>query len=257
MKSERRHELQHNALADWLATTYQQVQPYQNLILGVVLLLAVGMLAYRVWDWQSHARSAQAWLALDRAQPIVGSNPLGEGELERVVEHYQGSPAGNWAAISAADAELAGGASRLFSNKGLANDQLAKAVERYQGVLKTVRHAMTRERVTFSLGRALECQNKLPEAENCYKDVLKNWPDGAFTRAASLRLADIQQPVTKWFYDQFAAYNPKPAEKAKLPETLPENPPEPAKKDVAKPVTPRPATTEKPVTPEKPAPSSK
>ena len=38
MKSERRHELTTNALADWLAGIIERIRPYQTTLLGVVLL---------------------------------------------------------------------------------------------------------------------------------------------------------------------------------------------------------------------------
>ena len=41
MKGERRHELEKNELAAWLAKTFGVVIPYQNAILGAVLLVAV------------------------------------------------------------------------------------------------------------------------------------------------------------------------------------------------------------------------
>ena len=53
MRSERRHELQTNALADWLGTVIERVQPYQTSLLGVVLLAA--MLAVGGAWWRYHA----------------------------------------------------------------------------------------------------------------------------------------------------------------------------------------------------------
>ena len=41
MKSERRHELQHNELAEWLFKAGEQLKPYQNLILAAVVVLVV------------------------------------------------------------------------------------------------------------------------------------------------------------------------------------------------------------------------
>jgi predicted negative regulator of RcsB-dependent stress response len=235
MKSERRHELQHNALADWLVTTYEQFKPYQNAILGAVLLVAVALLGYRWWQRQTAAHAAEAWLAMNRAEPLALPLSRNEAEIDRVIQQFRDSTAAQWADITVGDNELASGASNLFGNKGAANEQLSRAVERYQAVPRTA-PSMTRQRVTFWLARALECQGKLPEASKTYKEVLDNWPGGTFAAAAKQRLTDLEQPGTKTFYDQFASFNPKPAEKMKLPEVLPENPPaESEKKDIAKP----------------------
>ena len=41
MKSERRHELQHNELADWLIKAGQQIKPYQNAMLAGAVALFI------------------------------------------------------------------------------------------------------------------------------------------------------------------------------------------------------------------------
>ncbi len=46
MKAERRHELQHNELADWLAATAERLRPYSRAILGVTIAAVVLLLAY-------------------------------------------------------------------------------------------------------------------------------------------------------------------------------------------------------------------
>ena len=45
MKSERRHELQHNELAEWLAKSAQAIKPYQNIIFAAVVLVLIGVVA--------------------------------------------------------------------------------------------------------------------------------------------------------------------------------------------------------------------
>ena len=62
MKSERRHELQHNDLAEWIITAYERIVPYRNALLGVGLLAIVLYLA-------SHFGTAIAWPR--RARPGV------------------------------------------------------------------------------------------------------------------------------------------------------------------------------------------
>ena len=46
MKSERRHELQHNALVDWMTQTGKTLKPYQNIILSAVVIGLVTFAAY-------------------------------------------------------------------------------------------------------------------------------------------------------------------------------------------------------------------
>ena len=43
------------------------------------------------------------------------------------------------------------------------------------------------------------------------KAGLFQWPNGAYTSVGEQRLADLQRPATREFYDKFAQYDPKPA----------------------------------------------
>ena len=45
MRTERRHELQTNALADWIGSKTQQVQPYSRVVVGAVIAVAVVIFA--------------------------------------------------------------------------------------------------------------------------------------------------------------------------------------------------------------------
>ena len=50
MKSQRRHELEQNELAQWLGGLIAKLKPYQNFLLGVLLVLLVGTVAYAIWS---------------------------------------------------------------------------------------------------------------------------------------------------------------------------------------------------------------
>ncbi len=213
MKSERRHELQHNALADWIGRNFQAIRPYGNAILAVislVLLIAVGWLW---WSRQVAAGDATAWNELYLAQ--VNNNP---GELMDVAEKHPGTRVGHWAAVVAGDMHLAMGCEQLFTNKATAAQDLRKAVESYLRVLQDSQTPMLRERATFGLARAYEAlsgtrqsQGELDKAVETYQTVVDKWPDGAYTEMARQRLDDLKRPATKEFYDKFAQYDPKPA----------------------------------------------
>ena len=110
MKSELRHKLQRNALADWLVETGQSLKPYQNLL----VILAVGVVAVIVaYSWYSHAsaeQTAQSWNQLN-----AGFNKA--ESLAKVAEEYHDTPAGQMAAVLAADTYLVDGCELLFQNK--------------------------------------------------------------------------------------------------------------------------------------------
>jgi predicted negative regulator of RcsB-dependent stress response len=231
MKSQRRHELHHNALADWLGQTYEQIRPYQNVILGGVLLLLVAVVGYKWWSHQSARRVAEASESLGRAWPL-GAAMANPADLEQVIQRHPGTPAAQWATIVSADFSQAQGANALFSDKARAREELSKAADTYQMVLKESRVPVLRERATFGLARTLETQCNVPEAEKYYRQVTEQWPDGAFAVAAQKRLHELGKAGIQDFYDSFAAFDPRaaaPKAPTPMPQlplgTLPDNPP--------------------------------
>ncbi len=59
MKRERRHELQHNALAEWVNGVLQTIKPHLNKILLGVLVVALVFLVVTWWTRRSAGRSAR------------------------------------------------------------------------------------------------------------------------------------------------------------------------------------------------------
>ena len=206
MKSERRHELQHNELATWLINSFQTVKPYQNLLFAVVAAVLVAVLGYTLWTRDAASRTSQAW---DQFNAVVQSRD--PAKLTKLSEEYPNTPVGTTAAVVAADDHLQEGCERLFVNKALAQTELNKAIDLYRLVLEQTQVPMQLERATFGLARAHEAKGELEAAEKLYGEVAARWPNGTFTAAANGRLEDLKRPATKRFYDQFAHFDPKPA----------------------------------------------
>jgi tetratricopeptide (TPR) repeat protein len=206
MKSERRHELQHNALAEWLINSFKTIQPYQNLILAAVAAVLVAVLGYTLWSRDAASRTSQAW---DQFNAVLQSRD--PAKLAKLTEEYPNTPVGTTAAVVAADGHLQEGCERLFVNKALAQQELTKAIELYHLVLQQSQTPMQLERATFGLARAQEAKGDLETAEKLYGEVAARWPNGTFFAAANERLQDLKRPATKRFYDQFAHFDPKPA----------------------------------------------
>jgi len=206
MKSKRRHELEQNELADWLGAVVAGIRPYQNLILAVVLILAIGGAVYAWWARQSSTKTTEAW---DQVYAALDSGSV--LQLGAVADKYPNTSAGHWAAVVDADQHLAYGCNLLFSNKASANEELRKALQYYSIVLDQSREAPLRQRATFGLARAHEALGDLEKAENLYRQIGNDWPKGAYAEAAASRLADLQKPATKAMYDRFAKFDPKPA----------------------------------------------
>src|SRR4051812_2252269 len=61
MKTARRHELQHNQLADWLGEKIEEVAPYSRAILAGVIAIAALVAVLVIMNRRSHSQEEAAW----------------------------------------------------------------------------------------------------------------------------------------------------------------------------------------------------
>jgi predicted negative regulator of RcsB-dependent stress response len=209
MKSEERHKLQQNELADYLAKIVERIKPYQNAILGGIIMILVVVLLVRWWTGKSATESETANAAFYNAlNGAMGSNE--PAELIAVAEKYPDNSAAPFAALAAADMYLNNGSDMLFQNKAKANADLGDAVALYQKILPSLNTSYLIAKANFGLARAQECQNQLSEAKKHYEEVVKIQPDGPYGVLAKRRLENLNLPATKEYYDKFAKFEPPP-----------------------------------------------
>ncbi|MBN2216544.1 MAG: tetratricopeptide repeat protein [Pirellulales bacterium] len=204
MKSERRHELQHNELADWMVNFGTAVKPYANLILGAVLVLAIIGVGWTFMARRSHEESARAWEEFYSA--LANSSRV---ELYNVVEHYPGTEPAQWAQVVVGDLHLSEGCQELFTSRAGANEELNKARQAYDDALAATSLPAIRQRANFGLARAWEAQGKLDKAAEYYKKL--TGAEGPYTLIAEARIKSLDKPSIKKFYDEFGKFDPKPA----------------------------------------------
>ena len=206
MKSERRHELQHNALVDWMTQTGKTLKPYQNIILSAVVIGLVTFAAYTWLSRTSATQAAQAW------NELYGGMETGDQtELTQVIEGYPDTKVAHTATVLSADYRLINGCDRIFENKAIGEQQLSKAIILYESDLRHSKSPMLLERATFGLARAKEAKGVLEEAKRYYREVVAKWPDGAYAAAANQRLEELKRPEIKQLYDDFRKFDPVPA----------------------------------------------
>ena len=209
MKSERRHELQHNLLADWLAKSAERIKPYQNIILATVLLVVVAVAGYVLWSKESAARTTQAWDELSTA--MQSRDPA---KLANVIADHPDTTVADMAAAVSADDHLAEGCRQLFVNKATAQRDLTKAIELFDAVRQHSRESMLLERATFGLARAKEAKGDatdIDEAMQLYEEVANRSGEGRYAAAATQRSRRPQAAGHQGMYDRFAHFDPKPA----------------------------------------------
>ncbi len=208
MKTERRHELQHNELSDHMGVLLERIRPYSATIAFSIILIVAALLLYSFWQGQQQTQNAEAWEAYFAAtQSIVPDLE----KLEQVSTQFPREDVGLWARIMLADHQLGEGTEDLFRDRAKARPNLAKAVENYEHVHSNTRDDALRERADIGLARAYEAQGDLEKARQRYQVLLQNSPNGPFGMLARERLDDLEKEPAKEFYDWFAKEEPKPA----------------------------------------------
>ena len=207
MKTERRHELQKNQLADSLAHWIEAAKPYSRAALALVVAAVVAIFAWGYLSNQSSRRAADGWNAYFSA--IGARDP--RTELTDIASRYAGTEVSIWARLTLADIQLDDGTARLFVEKKDARDELRKAAELYRAVLLDSREPMVLDRATFGLARAHEAlgtPETLAEARKEYRSIGEKWPNSPYAKDATERANDLDEASTKSFYDWLAAYEP-------------------------------------------------
>ncbi len=205
MKTERRHELQTNELAAWLADWVKTITPYTKLILGGLILLLTAWIAWSFIQNRAQQAREEAW---SRLFQVYEGADISADQLMTVEESYRGSEAGLWALQTAADLRLAEGTQQLFVDRTQAVENLEEAEKTYRTVTEQAQDPLLKQRAMFGLAQAMESRNNFEEAKEQYQQVVKDWPDAAVARLAERRLENLRQPVTQEWYAWFAEQKP-------------------------------------------------
>ncbi len=213
MKTERRHELQTNDLADLIGKWIEAARPYRTLIVGVPLVLIVLL---SVWTWMTaNSREAQevGWQDFFRAENNATPEEVQKG-LEDVSNQHTGTEAGLWADQVAGDFQLSRGLQDLFTDRALAETALKSAKDKYQFVLSEVsdspKHDFLRHRATFGLAQAHEGLSEVDDAVKYYKQVEKDAGNSVLGQQAGKRAAMLADNKMKRWYGWFGRQTPRP-----------------------------------------------
>ena len=207
MKTERRHELQTNELADWLGHSYQSAKPFSKAILAVlVAVVVIGGTAWFLLTWAS-AKRGEAWEQYSAA--VNAPDPeTQEQRLRTLLEEHPNTPAGQAAKIHFADVALESGINLQFTDRAEAQEKLEEALADYEDVAENAREPVLEERATFGAAKANEALMKLDEARALYEKVVEQFPDSLSAQGASQRLEDLNRKSTQDFYNWFAQFEP-------------------------------------------------
>ena len=134
MKAERRHELQHNALADRLGDAISGAKNYSQAIIATIVGAVVLLGAYLYLSNRSQSVEAAAWTQYLSATDTA----LRRGTIEKLIQltnQYPTTKGGLCGRLALADLQYQTGVQQLFENRSQAVLNLNGARENYDRLL--------------------------------------------------------------------------------------------------------------------------
>lgn len=192
MNTERRHELENNALAHGITTWSDKLRPYVSVILGGIAALLVLFIVTSFWNKYQADRNAAAWHELELALFE------GDGEarsLQRLAnsEEYQGTEMQEWAYMSWADRQLRLASELYLRDREEAKKKLSSVEGIYEQFADSASTSELKNRARLGLARVSEMQGDLAEAKAQYALV-----DGALALIAEERIKQLDgKPATE------------------------------------------------------------
>ena len=199
MKTERRHELETNVLADWLGRQLRRARPYANAMLAGVFGLMAVIVIWMVWSNQSGKRASEGWDAY-----IVATDGLSFGfadgeRLKEIARDFSGTKVADWSSLAAADEQLRFGANVILRDKEQGFRYLNEAVDAYKKIQQTAKLEAVRNLATFGMAQAYEMLGKLDQAIEAFGEVQGVLAAQAQKRAEALKENERIGEFYDWF----------------------------------------------------------
>jgi len=206
MKTQRRHELQTNKLADQIGVYLQMVRPYQKQILYGVVAVAVLGAAVLYLSGQQQARAGASWE--DYFIAMVEQRPEA---LEEVARLHSGSAAALWAGQAAGDMKLMTGANLLYQDRKEAFKNLRDAEKAFLAVeQQAAAYPMLLQRARYGLAQTYESLCEVEKARDYFKKVASAEPNSALGNLAQRRHDQLAGRETERWFAWFEKQEPKP-----------------------------------------------
>ncbi|MFK8114595.1 MAG: tetratricopeptide repeat protein [Rubripirellula sp.] len=215
MNNERRHELQQNDLAIYLAKLNKVIEPYSRAILVAVAALIFGGIGLSFYKSQQTAQTSDATLQL-----IQASAGQDAEVLVQVSDNYPNTAAAAWARLYQGKQYLAEGTQALFTDRTNAEQLLGDADAAFRNAISNSNDPLLRSRAHFGIARAAESLGNADDAIAAYNDVIADNESEAMVKKAEGRIAALGKSQTTEFMAWFADQDFTPADPS-LPPSLP------------------------------------
>jgi len=206
MKTERRHELEKNTLADWLGHKIVWAEENARLIAGVVAGIVIIGIVYAVLSNRSQERDVSAWNSYFTASSTNDSKGL-----ETLAKESPDLLAGQMADLRLADIALAEGLELISTDGKKGQDKINESKTYYSAVADRARDPWLKQRAALGLASGYEAVGLIDQAKAQYTK-LKDWKDGLYNEAAAEKLSYLEKPETIKFAKWFTARERKPRE---------------------------------------------
>ncbi|MEX0642261.1 MAG: hypothetical protein WD468_06145 [Pirellulales bacterium] len=194
MKSEHRHQLETNVMAERLAVWIDRLRPYATSIAGILLFVFIAMFAWSYLTGSSAAWQTQAWDAYNDA--VISPMPNLE-LLRESAEEHPGTKMQQMADVTWADGQVWIAARDYLYNKAGMAEALNRATSAYQSILQSSDDERLLNRSRLGLARVYEMQNELDKARDEYLKVTGGYAEFAQDRAKELSEKKAQD-VCAW-----------------------------------------------------------
>jgi predicted negative regulator of RcsB-dependent stress response len=215
MKSERRHDLQSNELANTLGSGIEKVQPFVQYIVGGVVIAALLAIGWGVYTSFARKSAAAAW-----TEYYFTLNTSDAESFKAIAVDHPGSAAAIWAEQTAGDEYLADGIDALYKDRGQGVELLKKAIACYETVNSKAQNGELRTRAVLGLAQAHESLGEIDKAKQHYQQVIVAGLQPAITTVATNRLAFLNSQAGKDFYEWFNKLKPTLALPPRMPGDL-------------------------------------
>jgi hypothetical protein len=220
MKSERRHELQTNELADWLTHALDRHRSRLSMFGWTASAVVVAIVVVVVVMSRQGGSQARAWEELQAIGTLEPS--LVSSRLKQISETYPNTEVALWAQLDMADVLCTEAKQKLASDRDIAVLRLREAQQAYLAVLNNARALpdMIR-RAALPEAMCWELLGDRDQAITAYKRAAERYASShpEVAKEAASRASDLEQPEAADFYKWLAEYKP--------PVTTPLAPPSP------------------------------
>ncbi len=209
MKSERRHELQTNTLADNLGHTIEKHGDRIKLFGAAAIALVVLVFLVLFITGQQTTRQARHWTqyfaAISSSDPQTGLE-IADGYFDE--NKLEETPASHWTSQALADFQLGRGTMDRFRDKETADKQLENAKKNFSKIADSTKAStFLRTRAAFGLAQVHESLCEPDEAKKKYQSVIKLAGEesaiGKASETAIKRIDKLQaQGWFVWFKDK-------------------------------------------------------